>query len=670
MKTKGFFKYLCFSLVAVLMTACKDDEMKLSASYVEFKDSEVTVSYFGGEQRVFVNWSETDWKLEYEEGGFITGIDPMTGGNKTDIEQSTPISVSFAQNDAEESRSQKITVHNLTTGETATMTFTQRKVEAAMAFEQSTRTVPYTAGTTIINVLSSDTEWEISSEADWVEFDPAEGGNVAESDVKTPVNITFTKNDTDSPRNAVIKLTNKNSETTAPVEMTLIQNSANATGLTAAFDANTKYQEVEGFGGMLNPDIWVGDGEELTEDDMKKIFGTGDGQLGFNIVRLMAYDTETEWRTDLNRIKAAQSVNNDLIVFASPWYPPMAYCTEHTTESGEKYRQLNDENWGDYANHLARYVQFMDNNGVDLYALSVQNEPDMHFTLWDYDQNGHTRIRDFVKQYGQTIKNAGVKLMAPEACGSQIDFNDAIKNDGTAWGITDIMVGHLYQGFIPNDEYSSSWTEQNAEKLRNYFNGWSLKNGGKPWWMTEHLFNQGADSNNSSDWVFKNWDYNLTHLGKEVHYCMTHDCSAYVYWYLKRYYGIMGDSDTQRTPVPQGDITKNGYILSHYAKYAKQSQRIKLTVGDSEDGSDTSEEIYGTAYEQDGDKTFIFQNYNSDKDYVITLSGFESTLAAEKVEGVFTDETNNMQPLTPEIEGQTLKIPVPKLSIVSVRVKP
>ena len=64
-------------------------------------------------------------------------------------------------------------------------------------------------------------------------------------------------------------------------------------------------------------------------------------------------------------------------------------------------------------------------------------------------------------------------------------------------------------------------------------------------------------------------------------------CSAYVYWYLKRFYGMMGDND-ERSPVREGEIAKNGYILSHYARYATNTTRIKA-VADSPN-------VYVTAY--------------------------------------------------------------------------
>ncbi len=57
-------------------------------------------------------------------------------------------------------------------------------------------------------------------------------------------------------------------------------------------------------------------------------------------------------------------------------------------------------------------------------------------------------------------------------------------------------------------------------------------------------------------------------------------CSAYVYWYLKRFYGLMGDND-KRSPVGEGEIAKNGYIMAHYAQYATGTTRIKAVTNNT-----------------------------------------------------------------------------------------
>ena len=81
-------------------------------------------------------------------------------------------------------------------------------------------------------------------------------------------------------------------------------------------------------------------------------------------------------------------------------------------------------NYGAYADHLIRYIIFMKQNGVDLYAISVQNEPDMDFTYWTPQE-----VVDFVKQYGAKIRETGVRLMSPEACGTPPEYTDPIINE-------------------------------------------------------------------------------------------------------------------------------------------------------------------------------------------------------------------------------------------------
>ena len=60
-------------------------------------------------------------------------------------------------------------------------------------------------------------------------------------------------------------------------------------------------------------------------------------------------------------------------------------------------------------------------------------------------------------------------------------------------------------------------------------------------------------------------------------------CSAYIYWYLKRFYGLMGDTD-KRSPTSEGEITKNGYIMAHYAQYATETTRIKVVTNNESFG--------------------------------------------------------------------------------------
>ena len=149
--------------------------------------------------------------------------------------------------------------------------------------------------------------------------------------------------------------------------------------------------------------------------------------------------------------------------------------------------------------------------------------------------------------------------------------------------------------------------------------------------MTEHLFNDGENSDDSSKWEFLKWQYSLNHLGKEIHMCMEGYCSAYIYWYLKRFYGLMGDTD-KRSPTSEGEITKNGYIMAHYAQYATETTRIKVVTN--------NEEVCATAYldEKTGEVTIVLLNLNGATQWLeIPLAGIKKASAVE------TNETKNME---------------------------
>ena len=493
------------------------------------------------------------------------------------------------------------------------------------------------AGTTMAVVQWSEAEWEISlGEGDLVTaVSPMSGGAATDLHQNVRLKIDYTVNGGREAKSQVLHLTNK---TTGEVsDLTIRQGLAYET-TALDIDASVRHQPVVGFGGMYNPKIWTGS-NVLSTADMNTLYGPGG--LGYSVLRLMIYPNEADWSTDVAAARLAQE--NGAIVFACPWVAPDA-LTELVKVGDNDVPHLKAENYAAYADHLVNYITYMRANGVNLYAISVQNEPDMEFMTWTPEE-----LLTFVKQYGAKIRATGVKLMAPEACGTSPDFTDPFINDAEAFAQTDIVVGHLYQGFI-------NTAQAGYEKDRHdYVCGLYSRIGGKTWWMTEHLFNDGETETDPALWQFRTWDYNLTHLGKEIHMCMEGYCSAYVYWYLKRFYGMLGDSD-QRSPAGEGEVTKNGYNLAHYAQYATGMTRIGAT-------SDNSS-VMATAYtnEAGSEVTIVLLNLSTDTQSVeILLSG------ATVKEAVETDADRDMVPAETGKTDTGIYVMANANSIVSVR---
>ena len=452
------------------------------------------------------------------------------------------------------------------------------------------------------------TSWEITlGQGDIVKsVTPTSGGSNTGEKQYTKIQVSCNANSTMKQRTQTIHLFDNTNETTVDL---LIEQAPAFKSVTLNIDPTPSlmYPQIEEIMQIVADNL-------LSAQQLDKMYG--EGGLGYSILRLMIYPNESDWSADVEAAKAAQA--NGAIIFACPWDCTDALA-DKITVNGKEMKHLKKENYEAYANHLIRYVAFMKEKGVNLYAISVQNEPDMEFTYWTPSE-----VVDFVKQYGAKIRETGVKLMSPEACGMQPEYTDPIINNAEAFAQTDILAGHLYQGFT---DLSSGYVKNRHD----YICGVYSRIQGKTWWMTEHLFNDGENSDDSSKWEFQKWQYSLNHLGKEIHMCMEGHCSAYIYWYLKRFYGLMGDTD-KRSPTSEGEITKNGYIMAHYAQYATETTRIKAVT--------SNEDVCATAYldEKTGEMTIVLLNLNGATQWLeIPLAGIKKASAVE------TNETKNME---------------------------
>lgn len=502
-------------------------------------------------------------------------------------------------------------------------------------------------GEVTLSVEWSATTWEIRMEEESGmirQISPTSGGNRNKQYGQNTITVQFSENSTEKRRTQVLFLTNM--ESGEHSQITLIQDSR-LVSLSIQPDKSVRYQYVYGFGGMYNPKIWLSPDNLITRDELLKMYSS-EG-LGYNILRLMIYPNEADWSADVEGAKLAQQ--QGAIVIAAPWDCTNAYA-ERITLNGREYKHLKQEHYQDYANHLISYINFMKEHGVNIYAVSVQNEPDMEFTYWHPEE-----VVTFVKEHGASIRETGVKLMAPEACGMSAEYTDPVLNDPVAFEQTDIIAGHLYQGFVKTEE--SSYVKNRHDYIVGLYNR-KLAAAGKSWWMTEHLFNDGEKESNPALWQFHKWSYNLETLAQEIHMCMEGYCSAYIYWYLKRFYGMIGDHDARSAAAP-GEVLKNGYILSHYAKYATGMSRIKVDVGSSD--------VKATAYINDEETEISIVLLNMKPDAWLGQISIPETIS--KITALETTAVRNMQPITATIgsDSRSANVNISGNSIVSVKIQ-
>lgn len=343
--------------------------------------------------------------------------------------------------------------------------------------------------------------------------------------------------------------------------------------VTVDYSAAGQDQLIRGFGGST---AWLG---VMPSSVAKALFNPTSG-LGLSILRVRidpegsaagggayGFPWETsQWDQEATNGAEAVANNPNAIVFATPWTPPAAWklngsssvsdqgttwnesfasCSEGTGYCGG-YLDLN--HYADYANYLEDFVTFFDSvNSFDLYAISMQNEPDSWVTYesctWTPDQ-----MDSWIASDGSTIASDGfgTKLIMPES----EDFNPVLAkpalNDASAQGLISIIGGHIYQ--YP---YYGSIVP------------YSIPSGDSPkeLWMTEF----GPLSS-----AALSWNTALDTYGLSIHDSMVNaQYDAYVWWGLFGYStgSCATSAGTCGLVDNSGNLMPMGYVMGQFSKF-------------------------------------------------------------------------------------------------------
>ncbi|MBR6579671.1 MAG: carbohydrate binding domain-containing protein [Ruminococcus sp.] len=318
-----------------------------------------------------------------------------------------------------------------------------------------------------------------------------------------------------------------------PTEENFLETSAASA---VVVDTTTEYQTIRGFGGINHPE-WTG--QDLTEAQRKTAFGNGDNQLGMSILRVFVNPDKNQWNKAVATAKYAQS--QGATIFASPWEPPSNLAEKGSGGARGGKLHLPKSNYAAYAQHLNDFGTYMKNQGVELYSISVQNEPDYadEWTAWSSDET-----TDFLANYADKITST--RVMSPETFQyTNKDYYTKILNNSKAMANCDLFATHFYG------------------TQRSQMDFPALENSGKEIWMTEvYVPNSEANSNNI-------WSQAIQ-VSENIHNgLVVGNMSAYVWWYIRRSYGPMSED---------GSISKRGYNMAHYSKWVRPGDiRIEAT---------------------------------------------------------------------------------------------
>jgi glucuronoarabinoxylan endo-1,4-beta-xylanase len=332
----------------------------------------------------------------------------------------------------------------------------------------------------------------------------------------------------------VAKATDSSGNTATSSSVSITVN--NAAGPTVTINWTDVRQQIDGFGASS-----AFTGEGITNSQADLFWSTSSG-VGLSLLRVRIQPNGTY--PELATMQKAQ--DRGVKIWGTPWSPPASMKTNGSTTNGGS---LKPGSYQAYADYLANYVLTLKNSyGINLFAMSVQNEPD-YTASWDSCIWTGQQFHDFIgNNLLPTLSRdgVGVQLIMPEESGWHFGLAGPTMNDPvTAAGIN-IIAGHNYDGASASP----------------YPLGQSQ---GKGLWETEistfDAFNPGIG--------------NGLYWAKKIHDWMTvANASAWHYWWL------VGNhtGDNEGLVSQSGQTTKRLFVLGNFSKFVRPGyNRISAT---------------------------------------------------------------------------------------------
>lgn len=396
----------------------------------------------------------------------------------------------------------------------------------------------------------------------------------------------------------------------------------NATVSTVEINTATKYQTMEGFGGFGARDVYWSSGPFTGTDFVNDVIN----DLGLTILRDNlptdfedVNDDSDPYTTDFSKFHY-NSLNNHLQylrdmhaaglnkLIVSVWSGP-AWMKTNNNVNGVKAdapvyntsptadnNQLRTDMYEEFAERCVAYIKIIkQETGIDVYAISLQNEPRFTETYESCVFDGQA-LADLIEIVGKRFKDEGIttKIFMPEDVGYFDGINGLIEpilNDPDAMQCVNIIATH---GYAFDGVTAASTDAQTWQAMYNWGRPHDL-----PLWMTETS-------------GFSNDMKGAMDLSKAMYTAFTFgNVSAWLHWQLAEQtisaYSLMSSS---------GEKSKRYFISKNVYRYVRPGDmRVQSSTADGTN-------IYPLAFINDtaNTNTIVLINDNA-SDRIIVLNG-------------------------------------------------
>lgn len=177
-----------------------------------------------------------------------------------------------------------------------------------------------------------------------------------------------------------------------------------------------------------------------------RVFSYCDLPEGQTDVELETFSIEPERKDLVPILKAILKINPEIKIMGSPWSPPVWMKTNGKSIGGS----LKPVFYGAYARYFVKYIQAMQQEGIPIDAITVQNEP-LHpgnnpsLLMQPQEQ------AEFIKKHlGPAFEKNDIptKILIYDHNADRPDYPIAILNDPEARKYVDGSAFHLYGGTV------------------------------------------------------------------------------------------------------------------------------------------------------------------------------------------------------------------------------
>ncbi|NDI34110.1 carbohydrate-binding protein [Chengkuizengella sediminis] len=242
--------------------------------------------------------------------------------------------------------------------------------------------------------------------------------------------------------------------------------------ITIQVDENIQYQEIDGFGAAVSGSAayLINQLDSAQQSELlNDLFGK-DG-VNFSFVRhtigasdfslsSYTYDDLPQGQTDLSLeqfsisqeqvnvipvLKDIKGINTDVKILGTPWSAPAWMKNNEELNGGT----LNPDYYQVYAEYLAKYVQSYENEGLPIYAITVQNEPHHETSGYPSMYMSAEEQTNFIKNnLGPTFEaqSLDTKILSWDHNWNEFEYPIQVLEDPVAKTYVDGSAFHCYGG--------------------------------------------------------------------------------------------------------------------------------------------------------------------------------------------------------------------------------